>query len=94
MKVIVTRKNNTSLYFKKEEEVALDTEYGYIIQMNPHKYLEVRYINSSPTRQIFNTVVPRTNIMSKSDIKFPIFNGNGLKDPDQHWFLCEVMWTM
>ena len=25
------------------------------------------------------------------DIKLPIFQGTGAKDPDQHFFLCEVV---
>ena len=32
--------------------------------------------------------------MDGNDIKLPIFNGNGLEDPEQHWFLCEVVWTV
>ena len=32
--------------------------------------------------------------MVENDIKLPIINGNGLEDPKQHWFLCEVVWTM
>ena len=29
--------------------------------------------------------------MVGNDIKLPIFNGNGLEDPEQHWFLCEAV---
>ena len=32
--------------------------------------------------------------MVGDDIKLPIFNGNGLEDREQHWFLCEVVWTV
>ena len=24
----------------------------------------------------------------------PTFNGNGAKDPKQHWFICEVVWMV
>ena len=48
----------------------------------------------TPTSQTFNPTVARTNIMVENDIKLPIFNGNGLEDPKQHWFLCEAMWTV
>ena len=34
-------------------------------------------------------IVPTTNMMVGADIKLPIFNGNGLEDPEQYWFLCE-----
>ena len=32
--------------------------------------------------------------MVGNDIKFSIFNGNGVEDPEKHWFLCESMWSM
>ena len=28
------------------------------------------------------------------DIKLPVFRGTGAKDPDQHFFLCEVVWSI
>ena len=27
-------------------------------------------------------------------MKLPIFKGTGAEDPEQHWFLCEAMWTI
>ena len=32
---------------------------------------------------------PQRNRMVEDDMRLPIFNGNGLEDPKQHWFLCE-----
>ena len=32
--------------------------------------------------------------MAGNDIKLSIFNGNGLEDPEQHWFQCESIWIM
>ena len=32
--------------------------------------------------------------MAGNDIKFLIFNGNGLEDLKKHWFLYEAIWTM
>ena len=32
--------------------------------------------------------------MDGNDIKLQIFNGNGLEDPEQHWFLCEAVWKV
>ena len=37
-----------------------------------------------PTIHAVNTVP--VNPMAGTDIKFPIFNGNGLEDPEQHYF--------
>ena len=48
----------------------------------------------SLTTQKHSPSVLGSNIMPRIDIKLPIFNGNGLKDPEQHWFLCEVVWTV
>ena len=32
--------------------------------------------------------------MVGTDIKLPIFNGNGLEDPEQHWFLGDTVWIV
>ena len=37
-----------------------------------------------------NTQPPRRNRMG-DDMKLPVFKGSGLEDPEQHWFLCEVV---
>jgi hypothetical protein len=28
------------------------------------------------------------------EIRLPIFRGDGFEDPDQQWFLCEVVWSI
>jgi hypothetical protein len=28
------------------------------------------------------------------EMRLPIFTGDGSKDPDQHWFLCEAVWNI
>ena len=28
------------------------------------------------------------------EMRLPIFRGDGYKDPDQHWFLCEGVWNI
>ena len=47
-----------------------------------------------PSSGNFNLGVPRINRMVGNDIKFPIFNGKELEDPEQHWFLGNVVWTV
>ena len=37
---------------------------------------------------------PDAKSMVGEDIRLPTFNGNGVEDPDQHWFLCEVVWMV
>jgi hypothetical protein len=29
-----------------------------------------------------------------SKMRLPIFRGDGYKDPDQQWFLCEAVWNI
>jgi hypothetical protein len=28
------------------------------------------------------------------EMRLPIFRGDGSEDPDQHWFLCEAVWSI
>jgi hypothetical protein len=28
------------------------------------------------------------------EMRLPIFRGDGSEDPNQHWFLCEVVWNI
>ena len=42
---------------------------------------------------IVNQHPPSRNRMG-DDMKLPIFKGTGAEDPEQHWFLCEAVWTI
>ena len=37
---------------------------------------------------------PNTNPMAATDVWLPTFNGNGMEDPEQHWFLYEAVWMV
>jgi hypothetical protein len=28
------------------------------------------------------------------EMRLPTFSGDGSEDPNQHWFLCEVVWSI
>jgi hypothetical protein len=28
------------------------------------------------------------------EMRLPTFRGDGYEDPEQHWFLCEVVWSI
>jgi hypothetical protein len=30
----------------------------------------------------------------EDDMRLPTFRGDGSEDPDNHWFLCEVLWSI
>ena len=34
------------------------------------------------------------NSMDATDVWLPTFNGNGMEDPEQHWFFCEAIWMV
>ena len=40
-----------------------------------------------------NQNLPRRNRMG-DDMKLPTFKGTWAEDPEQHWFLCEAVWTI
>ena len=48
--------------------------------------------NFLPTTPAFNTTV--VNPKARTNIKLPIFNGNGLEDPEKHWLMCDDVWTV
>ena len=35
-----------------------------------------------------------SNPMAAIEVRLPTFNGNGMKYPEQHWFLCEAVWMV
>ena len=37
---------------------------------------------------------PNANSMAVTDVRLPTFNGNGMEDPKQHWFLYEAIWMV
>ena len=55
-------------------------------------------VNQSPPRgQVFSSPQhpqqPRRNRMG-DDMKLPVFKGTRLEDPEQHWFLCDIVWNV
>jgi hypothetical protein len=59
-------------------------------QSNPnHQSVQSTFTSSPPHTQ------SRTLGISMGDeMRLPIFKGDGSKDPDQHWFLCEAVWNI
>jgi hypothetical protein len=43
-------------------------------------------LTSTQTRTLFSFMV--------DEMRLPIFRGDGSEDPDNHWFLCEVVWNI
>ena len=37
---------------------------------------------------------PNATLMAGTDVRLPTFNGNGIEDPEQHWFLYEAVWMV
>ena len=87
------------LYEREEDEKSPDPKYKFDTHTTLRTSSEVRSRNSSPSgfvnksnnsggnrRQRIPTsqATPRTNIMVRNDIKFSIFNGNGLENLEKH----------
>jgi hypothetical protein len=47
-------------------------------------------ITSSPP----HTQIGNLGRSISDEMRLPIFRGDGSKDPDQHWFLCEAIWNI
>jgi hypothetical protein len=54
--------------------------------------------HQSPQRTITGSLAStQTKILVSSmedEMRLPIFRGDGSEDPNQHWFLCEVVWNI
>jgi hypothetical protein len=47
---------------------------------------------STVTRSLVHTQSRNQGKSMVYEMGLPIFRGDGSKDPDQHWFLCEAVW--
>jgi hypothetical protein len=59
-------------------------------QINPSHQSVLSTINSSPPH-IQSGTLGRS---MADEMRLPIFRGDVFEDPDQHWFLCEVVWNI
>ena len=51
-------------------------------------------VNPPPSTSCPHPNPPRSTMAHLADdIKLPFFKGTGSEDPEQFWFLCEVMWN-
>jgi hypothetical protein len=54
-----------------------------------HQSVQITVTSSPPHNQPGNL-----GRSMADEMRLPIFRGYGSKDPDQHWFLCEVVWNI
>jgi hypothetical protein len=84
----------------KTSEIAQTIEISIVIspidsvvlsnESNPSHQSVHSTVNSSPPH-----IQSRTLGRSMAgEMRLPIFRGDGSKYPDQHWFLCEVVWDI
>jgi hypothetical protein len=52
--------------------------------------------NRGPTSTsgLVHTQSGNLGISMVDDMRLPTFRGDGSEDLDQHWFLCEVVWSI
>jgi hypothetical protein len=59
-------------------------------QSNQSHQSALRTVTSSPPHtQSGNLGIPMAD-----EMRLPTFRGDGSEDPDQHWFLCEAVWSI
>jgi hypothetical protein len=46
------------------------------------------------TSSLAHTQSRNQGISMADEMRLPIFRGDGSEDPDQHWFLCEAVWSI
>jgi hypothetical protein len=49
---------------------------------------------STVTSSLVHTQSRNQGKSMADEMRLPIFRGDGSEDPDQHWFLCEVVWSI
>ena len=59
-------------------------------QSNPSHQSVQSTVTSSPPHTQLGTL----ERSMADEMRLPIFRGDGSKDPDQHWFLCEAVWNI
>lgn len=48
----------------------------------------------TPGSSIVPSFTTSKTVMAGGEMKLPVFHGNGLEDPQQHWFLSEIVWRV
>jgi len=91
--------SNTSLWSDLEDHSVKRSETP-----EKPKTLEVKSVTSPVSgnntstatqgRSIATSFASTKKVMVGGEMKLPLFHGNGSKDPQQHWFLCEVVWRV
>jgi hypothetical protein len=49
---------------------------------------------STVTSSLVHTQSRNQGRSMEDEMRLPIFRGDGSEDPDQHWFLCEAVWSI
>ena len=49
---------------------------------------------SNVTNSSTHTQLGNLGRSMEDEMRLPIFRGDGSEDLDQHWFLCEVVWSI
>jgi hypothetical protein len=71
--------------------------------INPLVVLETLSNHISQSYQSTQSIVTSSLVHTQSrnlgrsmedEMRLPVFRGYGFEDPDQHWLLCEVVWSI
>jgi hypothetical protein len=78
-------------------EVSVDTP-PIVLETSSNQSNQSSQINQS-TQSIVTRILVQTQLRNQGksmedEMRLPIFIGDGSEDPDQHWFLCEAVWSI
>jgi hypothetical protein len=88
---------------REESEASGTTQTIEVSTITPPVVLATLSNQSSQSHQSTQSTVTSSSTHTQSgnlgrsmadEMRLPIFRGDGSEDPDQHWFLCEVVWSI
>ena len=62
------------------------------VRIGAQGILSVTPVNPANPRNLVKN--PNATLMERTDVRLPTFNGNRIENLEQHWFLCEAVWTV
>jgi hypothetical protein len=97
------REENTEEPCRKETETLGTVSTIEIISITPifvsaalrnQSNLSYQSTQSTGTSGSMHTQSGNPRISMADEMRLPTFRGDGSEDPDQHWFLCESVWSI
>jgi hypothetical protein len=75
-------------------EVSIATPLVVLATVSNQSNQSTQSIQSLLQASLVHTQLGKQGRSMEDEMRLPIFRGDGSEDPDQHWFLCEVVWSI